>query len=243
MSRKSPAGKTGPPPFEAGPQGSSAFLLQEPCRFFKTLRSAAFGEKNRGTAPVFPRKTGNGSALPRRGGTALRQKTQTPVACPPPTQKKMPRPGSPRNRGTEVRTERKNSARHEKRFPRRSFGAPKAGACALPAGLPGGPHSPSPAGISAERSLRGAAFPRTAAPLLRASPVSAPPEFPSYRPARHSFSGGTGRAEIAAHPPRPCRTFLRDSLSHPRETPRPAPSPALSRSLRSARVGDTSCPR
>ena len=57
MSRKSPAGKTGPPRFEAGPQGSSAFLLQEPCRFFKTLRSAAFGEKNRGTAPVFPRKT------------------------------------------------------------------------------------------------------------------------------------------------------------------------------------------
>lgn len=57
MSRKSPAGKTGPPRFEAGPQGSSAFLLQEPCRFFKTLRSAAFGEKKRGTAPVFPRKT------------------------------------------------------------------------------------------------------------------------------------------------------------------------------------------
>lgn len=213
MSRKSPAGKTGPPRFEAGPQGSSAFLLQESCRFFKTLRSAAFGEKT-GEPPLFSHE--KPETAPRFHAEAARRcakKRKLRWHDRPRRKKKCRGPGLPE-------TAAPKSARNEKIPPGTKRGS--LGAASVR-------RRPEPAPF--RRDCREARIPRP------------PPGFPSYRPARHSFSGGTGRAEIAAHPPRPCRTFLRDSLSHPRETPRPAPSPALSRSLRSARVGDTSCPR
>ena len=242
MSRKSPAGKTGPPRFEAGPQGSSAFLLQEPCRFFKTLRSAAFGEKT-GEPPLFSHE--KPETAPRFHAEAARRcakKRKLRWHDRPRRKKKCRGPGLPE-------TAAPKSARNEKIPPGTKRGS--LGAASVR-------RRPEPAPF--RRDCREARIPRPPPEFPRnarcaAPPFPAPPHrFSALRrfPPRRNFlvstraaflSGGTVRAEIAAHPPRPCRTFLRDSLSHPRETPRPAPSPALSRSLRSARVGDTSCPR
>lgn len=53
MSRKSPAGKTGPPRFEAGPQGSSAFLFARTMPFFQNAPLRRFRRKKTGEPPLF----------------------------------------------------------------------------------------------------------------------------------------------------------------------------------------------
>ena len=198
MSRKSPAGKTGPPRFEAGPQGSSAFLLQEPCRFFKTLRSAAFGEKT-GEPPLFSHE--KPETAPRFHAEAARRcakKRKLRWHDRPRRKKKCRGPGLPE-------TAAPKSARNEKIPPgtkRGSLGAASVRRRPEPAPFRRDCREaripPSPAGISAERSLRGAAFPRTAAPLLRASPVSAPPEFPRIDPRGIPFRGHGPRRNCRA---------------------------------------------
>lgn len=243
MSRKSPAGKTGPPRFEAGPQGSSAFLFARTMPFFQNAPLRRFRRKKPGNRPCFPTKNRKRlrASTPRRHGAAPKNANSGG----------MPAPGAKKNAAARVSPKPRHRSPHgtkkfrpaRKEVPSAQLRCAEGRSLRPSGGIAGRPAFPVP-----RRNFRG-----TLAARRRLSPHrrTASPRFAGFRPAgislvstRAAFlSGGTVRAEIAAHPPRPCRTFLRDSLSHPCETPRPAPSPALSRSLRSARVGDTSCPR
>ena len=193
MSRKPPAGKTGPPRFEAGPQGSSAFLLQEPCRFFKTLRSAA-SEKKTGEPPLFSHEKRKRlrASTPRRHGAAPKNANSGGMTA----------PGAKKNAAARVSPKPRHRSPHgtkkfrpaRKEVPSAQLRCAEGRSLRPSGGIAGRPAFPVP-----RRNFRGTLVARR-----RLSPHrrTASPRFAGFRPAGISLVSTRAAFLFRGHGPR-----------------------------------------
>lgn len=196
MSRKSPAGKTGPPRFEAGPQGSSAFLFARTMPFFQNAPLRRFRRKKPGNRPCFPTKNRKRlrASTPRRHGAAPKNANSGG----------MPAPGAKKNAAARVSPKPRHRSPHgtkkfrpaRKEVPSAQLRCAEGRSLRPSGGIAGRPAFPVP-----RRNFRGTLVARRRlSPHRRtASPRFAgfrPAGISSYRPARHSFQGARSAPKL-----------------------------------------------